>query len=221
MPFPLAFQEAQSISCRFALSLYDGFSGANALQGAVSVGIDGQRTPIAKQYQATWVFLSLPDGNYNISVVSDSDTPYYQPVTVPVTLPVTNALWPGYPDNSLADPNLLLDDPAQTAAYIAQRKLATLMPTASYPFPAGTTLVRGTILAGGVPLADATVLVDGGTEIPYVTSSTGEYVLVFDSPQGLSQTVTLRAQHAAKADVTAPVTVQRGRTETLNISMAP
>ena len=76
-------------------------------------------------------------------------------------------------------------------------------------------------MAGGVPLADATVLVNGGTEVPYVTSSTGEYVLVFDNPQGLSQTVTLRAQHAAKADVTAPVTVQRGRTETLNISMAP
>jgi hypothetical protein len=221
MAFPLIFTEDRTLTSRFTLFLYDGFSRRNFLDGTVEVQIAGQPAPYAKPGEATWIFYSLPDGAYSVTVAPDVDTPYYQPVTIPVNLPVPNALWPAFPDRTLADPTLMLDDPAQTVAYRAQRALATLRPTASYPFPQGTTLVRGTVRAGGVALPDATVFVDGQPQLSYVTASDGQFVIFFDQPQGMAQNLNLRAQHASKPDVLTPVTVQRGLSVKVDITMAP
>jgi len=221
MAFPLSFQETRNATCKLAVFLSDAFTGRNSLSGTVNAKIAGQSVPFAKPGESTWIFFALPDGAYNVTVTSDTDTPYYVPVTIPVTLPVAHPLWPGFPDQGLADPNLLLDDSGQPAAYRDQRTLAALKPTVSYPFPSGTTLVRGRVLAGGTPLAGATVLVDGGTQISYVTGADGQYVIFFDRPTGMTQSVNLRVQHAAKPDVVTAVNVERGRTLNLDIAMAP
>lgn len=221
MGFPLSFSETRNAACRFAVFLTDAFTGRNSLNGTVNVKIAGQPAAFQKPGESTWIFFALPDGAYNISVASDPDTLYYLPVTIPVNLPAAHPLWPGFPDQGLADATLMLDDPGQPAAYRAQRALAALQPAASYPFPSGTTLVRGKVAAGGVPLSNATVLVDGGTQLPYVTGADGQYVIFFNRPTGMTQNVNLRAQHAAKPDVVTAVTVERGRTVNLDIPMAP
>jgi hypothetical protein len=221
MAFPLSFSESRNTACRFAVFLADAFTGRNSLSGTVNVNIAGQPAGFQKPGESTWIFFNLADGAYNIAVTSDADTPYYVPVTIPVSVPASHPLWPGFPDQGLADATLMLDDPAQPAAYRAQRALATLQPTTSYPFPSGTTLIRGRVTAGGAPLSNATVLVDGGTQLSYVTGADGQYVIFFSRPTGMTQDVNLRAQHAAKPDVVIALTVQRGRTVNLDIPMAP
>ena len=149
MTYPgLVFSEEISVP-GFALQLYDGFTGEPQLQGQVTVSIAGQKPPVAKTDSATFVFLNIGPGAYSISVQSSAQTPYYVPVNLPVTLPMPNPLWQTYPDPSVSDPTKPLDDPNQSAAYLAQRQPATLRPTPQYPFPPGATLVRGTVLAGG------------------------------------------------------------------------
>jgi hypothetical protein len=129
------------------------------------------------------------------------------------------ALWPAFPDRSLANPNLPLGDPGQTAAYKAQLAAATLLPTTSYPFPPGSTLIRGSILHGGLPLAGATVQQAGGTDPAYVTGADGQFVLFLSNPPGLPETLTINAKHAALADGSAILTVIRGQTVSLTINM--
>jgi len=148
------------------LLLWDGFTGANELAGDVTVKI-GQTAPLfRKDSQAAFVFANLSNGNYTVNVRSVPDEPYYLPADIPVTLPFQRPpitlwpqppVWPGYPDIVLADPNKMLDDPEQAAAYLAQRKLSTLLPTTAYPFPAGATLVRGVVKGAGAPLNGALV----------------------------------------------------------------
>jgi len=221
MPFPLSFSETRQTECRFAVFLTDAFTRQNSLIGTVNVEIVGQPAPFAKPNEATWAFFVLSDGGHNISVASGPDTPYYLPATIPANLPVAHNLWPGFPDQALADPTLPLDDPAQPAAYRDQRTLAALKPTVSYPFPLGATLIRGRVTAGAAPLEAATVQVDGGTQLPYGTGIDGQYVIFFDRPAGMTQNVNLRTQHAAKPDVLTAVKVERGRSVNLDISMAP
>jgi hypothetical protein len=145
------------------LSLWDGFTGSNVLAGDVVVHI-GQINPLFQKAPANFVFVNLANGSYVLNVESASDQPYYLPVKIAVTLPFPrpvdaswNPIWPGYPDIALADPNKMLDDPGQTPAYLGQRTLATLSPTPAYPFPAGATLVRGAVTAGGVALSGALI----------------------------------------------------------------
>jgi hypothetical protein len=147
------------------LSLWDGFTGSNVLAGDVIVRIDNTE-PRFQNGSGGFVFDNLPDGSYSVSIQSVQDEPYYSPAKIPVTLPFPRPadtlwdqppVWPGYPDIVLADPGKMLDDPEQTPAYLGQRALATLSPTTAYPFPAGTTLVRGTVTAAGVPLNGALV----------------------------------------------------------------
>jgi hypothetical protein len=151
-------------------------------------------------------------------VASAPETPYYLPVTIPVTIPAPAALWPAYPDVTLANPGLPLKDPGQTAAYRAQRQLAGLLPTPAYPFT-GATLARGRVTSAGVPLANATVLTVGGNEIPYVTGPLGEFVLFFEQAAREPQAVTLRASHAAMPNKDVVVQISRGATVSAEIGM--
>ena len=147
------------------LLLFDGITGTGALAGDVVVTI-GDIAPLFRNPPATFVFGSLPEGNYVVNVRSEADEPYYLPVNIPITLPFPRPadelwaqppVWPAYPDIVLADPSKALQDPVQTPAYLGQRALATLSPATSYPFPAGATLVRGLVTASGKALNGALV----------------------------------------------------------------
>ncbi len=218
MSFPTLQGESIEVTLQFALLLRDGFANSDQLQGRVTVAsgtIDGEQ----KDSSGTFLFYDLKTGAQSLAVSSDPDTPYYLPKTIAVTLPMPSALWPAFPDVTLANPTLPLGDPGQTAAYKAQRQSATLLPANAYPFPAGTTLIRGTVLHGGVPLAAATVQQSGGTDPAYTTGADGQFVLFLSSPPGLPQEVTVNATAAGLAPGSATVTVIRGLTVSATINM--
>jgi hypothetical protein len=221
MTFPgLPFSEELTVR-GFALQLFDGFTGESRLQGEVAVSIAGRKPPLEKADSATFVFPNLGPGAWSIAVQPSPRTPYYLPVTIPVTLPLADPLWQAYPDLSLADRSKPLDDPGQPAAYRAERALATLRPTPGYPFSPGATLVRGTVLAGGLPLAGATVLRvgdAGGT----LSDAAGEFVLFFDDVVGLGQAASIRASHPLIAgSVDVPVIIQRATTVAIQMVLTP
>jgi hypothetical protein len=218
MSFPTLQGESIEVTLQFALLLRDGFANSDQLVGNVTVAsgtIDGQQ----KDSSGNFLFYDLKPGPQSFAVSSGPDTPYYLPTKIAVTVPMPSATWPAFPDVTLANPNLLLSDPGQTAAYKAQRQLATLLPTNAYPFPAGTTLIRGTVLQGGVPLAAATVQQAGGTDPAYTTGADGQFVLFLSSPPGLPQAVTVNSTAAGLPAGSASVTVTRGFTVSLTINM--
>jgi hypothetical protein len=202
----------------FVLELYDGVTGLAQLAGEVTAGVANQETGWEKPNVAQFVFFQLKPGAYTINVTCDPQTPYYVPANIAVTVPAPGALWPGFPDITLADPTKLLDDPAQTAAYLAQRAQATLMPTVQYPFAPGASLARGTVTAAGAPLAGAQVSIVGGSE-QYVTGADGQYVLFLDSVTGTGQAATLQSVRAPYANQDVAVTLLRGLTIAQDIVM--
>ncbi len=211
-PWALQFSETRELELALAVLLFDRFTGENALLGTTEVRVSGQAvTPFVRPGEATYLFFGLPPGAYTFEVLSHADTPYYLPVSIPLVLPMPSPLWPAFPDQTLADPSKQLSDPTQTPAYRAQRQLATLQPAVAYPFPGGATLVRGTVFAGGLPLAGARVRRLGDT-LEYTTGNTGEFVLFFPRIQGTGETVTLRSSHPAHPDVDVLVNVRRGMT---------
>jgi hypothetical protein len=133
---------------------------------------------------------------------------------------VQNPIWPAFPDINLADSTKPLDDPTQNPAYRAQRLAATLQPSTSYPFPAGSTLVRGTVFANGAPLAGATVQCVAEKQ-QYLTDEGGEFVLFFTQISGVGETITLQATHALHPTVQQNTDVHRGMTVATNIVLAP
>jgi hypothetical protein len=216
----LTYSESVETTFHLALRLTDRYTRASKLAGIVTANVAARET--AQQVSDdTFIFRRLPAGPAVIDVASDPATPYYLPFSINVTMPMPAALWPSFPDLSLANQNLMLDDPAQPAPYRSQRELAALLPSPQYPFPGGATLIRGTVLAGTDLLGGATVQVLGGTQIPYVTSASGEFVVFFDSPPHSTETLTLRASHGGKPDVDVSVVVRREMTVATNIVMAP
>jgi hypothetical protein len=217
MAFPTRAVETFTEQLQIALLLFDRFTGSDNLLGEVTVtsgSVQGARKPGT----GTFIFANLKPGVRNLTVASALTTPYYLPVTIPVTIPAPATLWPAYPDVTLANPALSLKDPGQTAAYLAQRQLAGLLPTPAYPF-IGATLARGRVTSAGLPLANATVLTVGGSEIPYVTGPSGEFVLFFEQASRDPQSVTLRASHTAMPNKDVVVQISRGATVSAEIAM--
>jgi hypothetical protein len=210
--------ETQTVQVTFVLELYDGVTGLPALAGTVRAAVAGHATPWQKPNIAQFVFFQLAPGSYTVNVASIAQTPYYLPVSIPITVPAPGALWPAFPDRTLADPTKLLSDPGQTAPYLAQRAQATLMPSAQYPFGAGATLLRGTVSAAGAPLAGAQVSETGSTQ-KYVTAADGQYVLFFNSVDGMGQTATIQAVCPPHASQTVTVTLLRGLAVSKDIVM--
>jgi hypothetical protein len=188
--------------------------------------------PYHKTPQAVFLYFELLAGQYVAHVRSNVELPeqtpaYYLPADIsitvadlPVTAPVQQPIWPSFPDINLADNTKPLDDPTQSPAYLAQRLAATLQPSTAYPFPAGSTLVRGTVYANGQPLAGAMVQ-SSSAQLSYLTGADGGFVLFFTQISGLDQTVTLQATHALHPAVQQTTDVHRGMTVTTNIVMAP
>src|SRR5271165_5577456 len=144
----------RELKLSLVLLFWDGYTGGNVLAGDVIVQIGGRKPLFQKAPVATFVFADLANDSYVVNVQSAANEPYYSPVNIPITLPFPRPedtlwaqppIWPGYPDIALSDPDKMLDDPGQTAAYLGQRAFTTLWPTTNYPFPAGATLLRGTI----------------------------------------------------------------------------
>jgi hypothetical protein len=225
MPFRVLTDEFTKVDLQFALLLRDGFTDSDQLLGEVSVtagNIQGQQ----KESSGTFLFFDLTPGALALSVSSDPETPYYLPATVGVAIPVPDPpplpppfLWPAFPDIRLADPTLPLGDAGQKPAYIAQRKAATLLPATAYPFPEGTTLIRGTVRHAGNPQLNATVQQVGSTDPAYVTAGDGQFVLFWKDAPGVPQTVTVNVKHAGLADGNVNVTVVRGLTVSVTVDM--
>jgi hypothetical protein len=210
------FSEKRQLNLALALSLFDQFTRKRALLGKVKVSVAG-KPPVKpfvayqKEAGATFLFFDLPDGAYTFEIRSEGQTPYYVARDINITLPMPDPLWPAFPNVKLADEDLPLDDPAQPPPYRAQHLEATLEPATTYPFPEGSTLVRGTVRSGPDPLAEATVQ-PLGEDFQYLTGESGEYVLFFPGINGPQQTVTLRATHASHPLVDGNVEVRRGMT---------
>jgi hypothetical protein len=187
---------------------------------------------LRKTPEAIFLFFGLPPGAYVMEVQSnegrpDQTPPYYLPITVslevselPESIAQGKPVWPAFPDITLADSSKPLDDPTQPEAYRVQRQAATLRPTTAYPFPAGTTLVRGTVFADGVPLSGANVQKVGDTQA-YTTATDGGFVLFLTQVSGVGETITLQATHALHPTVQIKTDVHRGMTVATNIVMAP
>jgi hypothetical protein len=247
MAFTTIEPDVAELQLSLALLLYDGFTGAQELIGDISVSLSKTVTsplssplqlqqtlqmPFRKTPQATFLFFELLTGEYIAQIRSNVDLPDQTPpyylaadlsvnvADLPFAVPVRQAIWPAFPDINLADSTKPLDDPTQNPAYRAQRLAATLQPSTAYPFPAGSTLVRGTVFANGVPLAGATVH-SVAAELQYLTGDDGEFVLFFTKISGIGETITLQATHALHPTVQQNTDVHRGMTVATNIVMAP
>jgi hypothetical protein len=237
----IASPEPRQLTLSLALLLFDSYTGRNQLVGLypsreqelqdVAAAVDdvgllraaryttvrmAGRTlvPRRRESDATFLFFDLQPGSYTVEVRS----PYYVAVDVTAAVPQTDPKWPAFPDIALADESLPLDAPAQPAAYRAQRSAATLHASVRYPFPRGTTLVRGVVRGSGQVLAGASVRRQGDPSAA-LTDAAGEYVLFFTDLAGSGQTVTLEASHPLHTTVTAPVDVVRGFTVVRNFSL--
>lgn len=218
MAFPTLQPEIVDVNLQFALQLRDGYADSDQLLGNVTVAsgpVEGEQ----KDASGTFLFYDLKAGAQDLTVKSDSLTPYYQPTQVTVTVPMPARLWPAFPNITIADPTLPLGDAGQKPAYKAQRQAATLLPTTAYPFPSGATLIRGTVLHNQQPVTAARVQQAGGTDPAYTTGADGAFVLYLSSPPALPLLVTVNAQHAVLGAATGNVTVLRGLTVSLTINM--
>ena len=231
----------------FALMLLDRFTETNQPLGKISVRIAGQPferpfVPTQQPGKALFVFTDLTAGAYTLQVRSNreglapdtktpqvdeppyflSEPPYYFAIDIPIVVPPPNNRWPAYPDLLLAHQDKPLNDPAQPAAFRDQLSRTTLQPTAAYPFPGGTSIIRGRVIANGNPLSNARVRrIDINDGLEYRTGADGNYVLFFKSVKGNDEPITLRASHVFHPDEDQPVTVRRGMTVTQNMVMAP
>lgn len=219
MPFATSYRETFEFQVAFVVVLRDRYSGSEELAGEVIVKAGDVPAGRKQGGAGAFLFSKLAAGVHDLSVESASWTPYYVPVKFPVTVPVPPSKWPAYPDVTLANLDLALDDAGQKPAFRDQFVHAALSPTIHYPFDGGATLVRGTVTSGGAPLSEATVSRPGGNEIPYVTGTDGQFVLFFEQPPGVPRSVTIHATHAALGPKDRDVTVTRGVTAVTNIDM--
>jgi hypothetical protein len=218
MSFPVGPLEAFETKLVFALLLRDRLRLQDTLEGGVTVTA-GLQAGFQKDSSGTFLFFNLSKGSVGFKVRSNPDTPYYLPIDLTVTIPLPSPLWPAFPDLSLADKTLPLWDPNQPAAFRAQFLESCLSPSCAYPFDSGATLVRGTVLKAGAPLAGVTVSDTAGATWPYVTGADGQFVLIFQEPAALPTPVTIRAELAGNPTVDTPVTVLRAVTGTLTIKL--
>ena len=228
MPFAITQPEARlNFSVQFAVLLRDGFADSDELLGKVEV----QSANVVAYRKGTsglfWFQNVTPGPNQSLSVNSKELPPYYLPTTIdhlvipnpPPPAPAPRNPWPVFPDISLADANLPLGDPSQPAQYKQQRVEATLLPTTAYPFPEGTTLIRGTVTHAGQALAGASVALTGSQDPAYVTDADGQFVLYWQDAPGIPKVFQVHVTAPNLQPKDQPVTVIRGLTVAIAIDM--
>lgn len=148
------FLERHSTKLSLAVFILDDYTGKNAI-GRVNVSLKGQEEkPVkpVKNPSSYYLFLNLPNNTYTVHVHSDN-----------------------YFDKNSDIINLAELDPKNPVVNI------TVKPTPSYPFPHGTTLIRGMVcdLTGNaVPDARIDVREKG---VWNRTNEKGEFALYFGS----------------------------------------
>lgn len=207
-------RESIKTTLTLAVMLRDAYSRRDVLLGDIEVKVTDVETAERKPLESTFIFSKLPNGAHNIQIRSLEDPPLYLPVDLAVTLPVTDPLWPAFPDRSLADPTLSFDSPFQTPLFRSQYRQASLIPSASYPFPGDATLIRGMVTSATGPLDQ--VSISEGTELRYLTGETGEYA-VFIAP--FQPAVTLTFQRPGFSDSVVPVNAASQGTAVVNVLM--
>lgn len=214
-----------NFTLQFVLLVRDGFADSDQLRGEVTVTA-GTIKVTRRDSNGSFLFYKLKPGAQSLAVESGLNTPYYLPTKTAVMVPVPQPAppapqypWPVFPDVRLADPSLPLGDAGQKAAYKQQRAAATLFPSPAYPFPEGTTLIRGTVSHGNTKVAGATVQRAGSTDPAFTTGPDGEFVLYWQDAPGVSQNVTLNAKAPGLADQNPTVTVMRGLAVSISIVM--
>ncbi|MFN7545830.1 MAG: hypothetical protein ACK5TN_23885 [Acidobacteriota bacterium] len=210
----VAVRESIQTKLTLALMLRDAFTGKPELVGEVEVAIENIETGWRKPLESTFLFKAAPNGVHIIAVRSKMQPPVYLPVNITVTLPLSDALWPGYPDRSVADLSLPFDSPFQPSLFRSQYLETSLKPTAAYPFPGDATLVRGTVSSALGPLDEVTVSDASG--LRYRTGPDGEFA-VFMAPY--RTTTVLTFQRAGFTDVVHAVNLPRQGTAILNVLM--
>jgi hypothetical protein len=218
MSFPTNPLEQNDTRLKFALLLRDRLNFSTQLLGDVTVAA-GPRAGWRKDTSGTFLFFDLPAGSVDFAVRSAADTPFYLPTDVTVMLPPASLTWPAFPDIALADPSLMLWDPAQPPAYRTQFLQACLTPAVAYPFDPTATLLRGMVLHAGAPLAGVTMSDVAGNAPSSFTGADGQFVLAFQSPPTSPVNVTVRAHRAGSPDVDTSVMIRRGTTTAVQINV--
>ncbi len=235
------------LSNGFALMIFDQFTHLQQFVGEIAVSLAGKPSvrpylPFQKKEAATFLFFGLSNDTYTVQVRSNEDTfdrkpAYYFPVNdLKITVPMPHETWPAFPDATLADPDKPLDDPAQAAEYIDQRKRVTLQPTTAYPFPDGSTLVRGTVCVKEVGAGVENAVVrriptdesaeeqkraKEDFELEYRTAKDGQFVLFFRHAGGIKKKILLRTTHN-QTTMDQTLEIQRGMvTVAKDIIIAP
>ncbi|HWA72756.1 MAG TPA: hypothetical protein VG937_10490 [Polyangiaceae bacterium] len=212
----LGYHETSDTELTLAVMLRDAFTGRPSLRGPVNVRVAGVEEGWSKPLESTYLFFRLPAGPHSIEVESRSEPPLYQPVSFSVSLPATDPAWRAYPDRTLADPAKSFDDATQLPLFRSQFLNTCLLPTAAYEFPAGTSLIRGTVRNALGPLDGVSVRVTGETR--YVTTATGEYVVFLKS---FLPSLNLEFSRGGYATQNVAVSVQAQSTTVINVVMTP
>jgi hypothetical protein len=207
-------RESIKTSLALAVMLRDAYTRRSSLLGEIEVKVADVETAVRKPVESTFLFATLPAGMHAITVRSTEDPPLYLPVDLAITLPMTDPLWPAFPDRSVANLTLPFDSPLQTPLFRSQFLQASLIPSAAYPFPGDATLIRGSVSSAMGPLDD--VGISDGAAMRYRTGTSGEFV-VFVSPYQPS--VTLTFQRTGFSDSVVPVSVPAQGTAIVNVLM--
>jgi hypothetical protein len=162
--------EERTTRVSLAVPLLDAFTGGLP-RGNPRVSIDGVAATPIRNASGQFVFVDLDLDPGDVTVTVDGGAYYADPEPVEVTIPTEAALAAAEASGSdVFDPSA---DPVA---------VGELVPTPTYPFPPGTTLVRGRVVddTGATPrrVADAAVSVDGVGRTT-TTTDDGEFVLSF------------------------------------------
>lgn len=172
-----------TVSSRLSLAvrLVDGFTGRTP-RGAQRVAVEERAAEPVVNPSGYHVFLDLDPGTVTVAV--DGGREYLDERST------------GVEAIDLSDPGTTVD-PADPDTLPLET--ITLQPAPAYEFPAGTTLIRGTVLdPGDEPLPDATVTVrDRDAETR--TDGNGEFVLFLD-PVLESQVATVGGRRVVEVD---------------------
>jgi len=152
--------------------------------GMITAGLKEEKHVPIVNLSGYHCFVNVPDGNYILTIEST----YYYSVEKTISLP--------YPDPKKPVETILLN------------------PKPGYPFPPGTTLVRG-IVSITEPVADAIVTVRG-TSQETMTNEKGEFLLFFKGLRNKEEDIVIEIKKFGSTKII-PVTIEEGKALSMGI----